>query len=319
MNFLSFNTQRLMGVPFEDMGMLFKGGSEKQKTESNSTSVSTPHQQAQYDKLLSGADKWVADGGFDKNYGGSADFDPVANLNQGQLGSLGNQSQLGQNLSSIYNGSGTDALKDVLGTYDPSKTGLNDALAASNERMNFDYNTQVAPSIRQGAQGAGQFGSSRHGIAEGLGLDRLSQNQAAAGAQMAFQDQQNWNNNRNAALQNLSGITSGLNSGNITDYNANAKLQSQEQSEKQGQLEAWAYKNNVSLNDLAAYQQLISGDMGGVNTTKTTSTSTAPKTGGGALQTIGTVGGAVLGGMFGGPAGAMAGSAAGGAIGGAMS
>ena len=312
MNFLQFNTMRVMGVPVEDMGKLFKGGGGKQK----SSSVEKPHQQAQYDKLLGQADQWLANGGFDKSYGGQDGFDPVANFTQGQKDALGNMGQLGQGLQGVYGSDGMQSLKDSLGKYDPSKTGLNDAMGAANERAIFDYQTQVAPELRQGATQAGQFGSSRAGIAEGLAQDRLSQNITNQNAQMAYQDQQAWNQNRTNTLNNLSTISKGLGSGNAMEYDAGALQQGQDQREILGQLEAWAYENNVPMNDLQAYKQLISGNMGG--TTNSTSKGGGGDSGGGVMSTIGTVGGGILGGMFGGPAGAMAGASVGGAVGGAI-
>lgn len=310
MSFLQFNVRRLMGVPFEDMGLHFKGGGNKQ----TSTQTSKPYQQGNYDKLLGGADSWLSGGGFDKNYGGSADFDPVAGFTEDQKTALGNMSGTGQGLQGIYNTQGMAGLQDMLGTYDPSKTGVGGAIDNMNERMNFDFATQQMPQIRQGAQGAGQFGSSRHGIAEGLAQDRLSQNMANANSQMLMQDQQNWNNNRMAAMQNLDAISKGLNSGNTMQYNAGAMQQGQNQNEIKGQLEKWAYENNVDVNDLAAYKNLISGDMGGT----VTGVNKQQGGGGSPWQAIGTVGGAVLGGMYGGPAGASMGASAGGQIGGMM-
>lgn len=311
MNFLQFNTRRVMGIPVDIMGLVFKGDS-KQKT--SSTSTETPYQQAQYDKLLADADAWKESGGFDKNYGGVAGYDPIADFTQEQQNALGGMYGTGSQLSEVYNGSGMQALTDSLGTYDPSKTGINDAIGAANQRTIFDYQTQVAPQIRQGAQGAGQFGSSRHGIAEGLAQDQLSQNMTNQATQMAYNDQQSWNNNRNQTLANLSNISTGLGSGNAMQYQAGSLQQAQDQKEILGDLEKWGYENNVSMNDLQAYKNLISGNMGGT----TNSESTAPSSGGGIMSTVGTVGGAVVGGMFGGPAGAMLGSQLGGAVGGAV-
>lgn len=307
MNFLTFNVQRLMGVPFENMGLHFKGGG-KQKSES----TSKPHQQAQYDKLLAGSDKWLEGGGFDKNYGGSEGFDGVADLTPEQLAAMQGMAGTGQGLADIYGGLGMDSLKDALGTYDPTKTGLNTALDNMYERSNFDFDTTQAGQIRQGAQGAGQFGSSRHGIAEGLARDRLSQNQTAAASQMAMADQQNWNTNRTNALSNLTNISKGLNSGNMVQYDAGALQQGQDQQEIMGQLQKWAYENNVEMNDLAAYKALISGDMGGRNTT----TTSGGGGGGGGLGSLGSLAGMVAGNMImPGVGGMLMGSAMGGAAG----
>lgn len=309
MNFLQFNTRRVMGVPVEIMGLVFKGDSKQE-----SESTETPHQQAQYDKLLAAADAWKDGGGFDKNYGGSAGFDPIADFTNEQQGALQGMYGTGSQLSEIYNGSGMKALTDSLGAYDPAKTGINDAIGAANQRTIFDYQTQVAPQIRQGAQGAGQFGSSRHGIAEGLAQDQLSQNMTNQATQMAYNDQQSWNNNRNQTLANLSNISTGLGSGNAMQYQAGSLQQAQDQKEIMGELEKWGYENNVSMNDLQAYKNLISGNMGGT----TNSESTAPSSGGGIMSTVGMVGGAILGSMVAPGIGTAMGASLGGAVGGQM-
>lgn len=295
---------------YHQQAMKQKGKSQKQ----SSTSTSTPHQTENYDKLLGGSDAWLDGGGFDKNYGGSEGFDPVADFTPEQLEAIKGMSGTGGALSDIYNGLGMESLRDSLGAYDPSKTGLNSTLDNMYERSNFDYQTQAAPQIRQGATTAGQFGSSRHGIAEGLAQDRLQQNQLNAASQMTLQDQQNWNTQRQNTLNNLSGISKGLNSGNLVGYDAGALQQGQNQAEIKGQLEKWAYENNVDLNDLAAYKSLISGDMGG-----TTQTTTKGQGGGGSgLGALGSLAGMGLGFMVGGPGGAALGGQAGSAVGGLL-
>ena len=289
---------------------LYKGGGKQ-----TSTQTSVPYQQKQYDTLLNGANMWLEQGGFNAQYGGGPGFDPVADLNYGQKAGLEGSQQTGQQLSQLYSGAGQSSLADYLGPYDPNKTGLTGAIGASNNALDFNYGTQVAPQVRQGAQDTGQYGSTRHGIAEGLALSQLSQQKMNAANTLAFQDQQAYNQNRLGVLGNLSTITKGLNSGYGLQYDAGSLQQQQDQNEINGQLQRWAYENNASINDLLAYQQLISGDYGGT----TTSESKGGKSGGGALATIGTIGGAVVGGFFGGPAGAAAGASVGGAAGNALS
>lgn len=288
-----------------------KGGSSKQ----TSTSTSKPYQQENYDKLLSGADSFLEGGGFDKNYGGVEGFDPIADFTPEQLAAIKGMSGTGNALSDIYNGLGMESLQDSLGAYDPSKTGLNDALANMYEQSNFDFDTNQAGQIRQGATNAGQFGSSRAGIAEGLARARLGQSQTNAASQLALQDQQNWNTQRQNTLNNLSAISKGLGSGNTMLYDSGALQQGQNQQEISGALQKWAYENNVDVNDLLAYQQLISGDMGGTNTTVSKGSGGG---GGGWGTALGSLGGAGLGFMVGGPTGAMAGSQVGGGIGGLL-
>ena len=314
MNFQRFNQLLRMGVnPMEadKASSLYKGGSGK----TSSTQTETPYQQGQYNTLLGGADKWLQGGGFDKNYGGSAGFDSVADLNAGQQAGLAGSQATGQALSQLYGGAGQSSIADYLGDYDPNKTGLTSALGAVNQQLDFNYGTQVAPQVRQGAVDTGQYGSTRHGIAEGLALGQLSQQKLNAGNQLAMQDQQQYNQNRLSALGNLSTITKGLNSGSGLQYDAGSLQQQQDQNEINGRLQEWAYNNNADLNDLLAYQQLVSGNYGGT----TTGTSKGAKGGSSALGTIGTIGGAVVGGFFGGPAGAAAGASVGGAAGNSLS
>ena len=312
MNFYRFSEGLRLGMSpqvADQMTKVYMGGDDEEPQET----TSTPYQSANYDKLLEKSDSWLANGGLDKNYGGSADFDPVANLNQSQKDAIDGMGSQSSNLQSMYNTQGNASLSDYLGAYDPNKTGLNSAINAANSNLDWNYSTQVAPQIRQGAVQTGQYGSSRNGVAEGIAQSQLSQQKMNSASQLAYQDQQQYNTNRLNVLNNLSNITSGLNSGYTSQYNSGALQQKQDQSEIDGGLNKWAYENNANMNDLLAYRQLIGGDMGG--------TGTQPKAGGGGpstLGTIGTVAGGVIGGIYGGPMGAAAGASAGGAIGGAV-
>lgn len=290
------------------------GGGSKQTTSSNQTS--TPFQQEQNKNLLAGADAWLKSGGYDQTYAGG--IDTVADMNQNQQAGLGGQVNLGQNLQGLFGGAGQTALSDYLGAYDPTKTGLQGAIDAANSRSNFNFETQVNPQIRQGAQGAGQYGSSRHGIAEGLARGQLAQSQSDNAQSLAFQDQQNFNANRTNVLNNLGNIAQGLNAGNQLQYNAGQLEQTQSQNEIQGLLDKWAYENNVDVNTLNAYKNLIGGDMGGTVTGNST-TKGSGGGGSGGWGAIGAIGGAVLGSFVGMPTlGASLGSMAGNAVGGAQ-
>lgn len=286
------------------------GGGSKQTTKS--TQTSTPAQSDQYGNLLEGADAWLQSGGYDQTYAGG--IDPVADMTGNQQAGLAGQVNTGQNLQGLFGGAGQAALSDYLGAYDPSKTGLNGAIDAANSRSNYNFETQVNPQIRQGAQGAGQYGSSRHGIAEGLARGQLAQSQSDNAQTLAFQDQQNFNANRTNILNNLGNIATGLNSGNQLQYQAGQLEQTQQQNEIQGQLEKWAYENNVDVNTLNAYKNLITGDMGGTQTGNSTTKSSGGGGGAGGWQAVGAIGGAVLGSFVGMPTlGASLGSMAAGA------
>lgn len=296
MNFYRFAEGLRLGMSprvADNMTKVYGGGGGEQ--EQTSEQDSTPYQTAQFDELLKGANAWIKSGGFDKNYGGSANFDSVADMNATQTGALGGATNLGNQLQGVLGSKGVASLGDYLGAYNPNNTGLTGAINASNEAMNFDYGTNVAPQIRQGATDAGQYGSSRHGIAEGLAQSRLSQQKLNAANTMAFQDQQAYNQNRLGVLSNLSSIATGLNAGNTMALGAGTAQQQQQQNEINGQLERWAYQNNVSLNDLTAYKALISGDMGGSSSGSTQSSGG----GGGGLGALGAFGGSALGSYLG--------------------
>ena len=289
---------------------LFKGdGGQKQTT--NQTQTSTPFQQEQYKNLTGAADAWLASGGYDKTYAGG--MDTVANMTPEQQQALANQVGLSGQLGSIFGTQGTAALTDYLGAYDPTKTGLSAAIDAANARSNYNFETQVNPQIRQGAQGAGQYGSSRHGIAEGLARGQLADSQQQTAAQLAFQDQQNFNSNRTNILNNLGGIAAGLNAPNDLRYQSGQLQQTQNQNEIQGLLDKWAYENNVDVNTLNAYKSLISGDMGGTTVTNAT-TKTSGGGGAGGWGALGSIGGALLG-SFLGPMGTATGSQLGSMVG----
>ncbi len=277
------------------------------KKSSKQTTTSTPYQQANYQNLLNRADQWLSGGGLDQFYGGSEGFDPVANMTEAQLGALQGLQNTGGAIQGILGQQGLQSLQDTLGAYDPSKTGLSSAIQAANEQAQWDYQTGVAPQIRQGATNAGQYGSTRHGVAEGIATSRLNQAMANNAAQLAFQDQQAYNQNRTNALQNLSAIAQGLGAGSAMQYDAGSLQQQQQQQEILGQLQKWAYENNVDLQELAAYKDLISGDMGGTSVTK------GSAGGGGGLGALGAIGGSVLGSFFG-----PLGTAAGGQLGGLL-
>lgn len=206
---------------------------------------------------------------FDDFYGGSNDFDPVAGMTGEQDAALGAITGSGTGLQSIYNTQGVGALQSALGPYDPNNTGLTGAIDSVNNRMNWDFDTNVAGSIRQGAQDSGQYGSTRHGIAEGIARSQLSQQKMDAANSLAFQDQQNFNNQRNAMLQNLGQVTSGMTSGAGAVYDAGTLRQKQQQAEIQGQLEKWAYENNVPAEELKLYMQAVQGTQSAGGTTTT--------------------------------------------------
>jgi hypothetical protein len=312
MNLSRFNQLVRMGVNpvlADQESSLWKGGSTD--TKSSSTQTSTPMQTDEYNKLLEGSNNWLDSGGFDDNYGGTAGYDSVANQNANQLAGQSGLASTGSNLQGVLNSSGMSSLTRYLGDYDPNNTGLTAAMDASNSNLDWNYGTQVAGQLRQGATNAGQYGSTRAGVAEGIAQSQLSQQKVNANSTLAYNDQQSYNSNQLNALTNLSSIAKGLGSGSAMQYDAGTLEQTQSQNEINGDLQKWAYENNVDLNDLLAYQSLISGDYGGT-TTSTSKTSGGSSSSG--LASLGSLAGTVAGAYVGGPVGASVGGSAGGLL-----
>lgn len=275
-----------------------KGGGGGGSTESKTTSK--PRQQPQYDRLLGEAGKWLNQGGFDPNYGGSPDFNPNAPMTAGQGEAIWNLSGGAKNIQGLLGTQGMQSLDRALGPYDPEASGLNAAIAASNRGLQRDFAQTTLPAIGAGAQNTGQYGSTRHGIAQGIASQGLADAMTANASNLAFQDYQNFQQQQAQTLGNLSNISKGLLSGSAAQYDAGSLLQGQQQQQVNADLQKWAYENNVDLNTLLAYKQLISGDMGGVNTTKSEGGGGG---GGGWMSAIGSIGGSALGGMMGGGGG----------------
>lgn len=290
-----------------------KGGGGGSK--STSTTTSKPYQQAQYGRLLGEATNWLNQGGFDQYYGGSADFNPNASMNQTQQAGIEGLTSGGQNIQGLLDTQGYQSLNRVLGQYDPEASGLNAAISAANRTLQRDFNQTVLPQIGNAAVDAGQVGSTRQGVAQGIAAQGLADAMTSNAQGLAFQDYQNFTNNQLNALGNLSAISKGLLSGSAAQYDAGTLQQQQQQQQINADLQKWAYENNVDLNTLLAYKELISGNMGGKNVT-TTETSGGGGSGLGAA--IGSLGGAAVGGMYGGAGGAGVGSGVGGQIGGLL-
>lgn len=292
------------GLPQDDIDDAHRkwksGGSPKQKSESKSNTVSTPVQSGQYNNLLGQSDAWLSGGGFDQNYGGVEGFENNAAMNQYQQGAINQMGTQGGNIQNMLNTQGQEALGQALGSYDPNNTGLSDAITAANSTLTRDFNQSTMPAIQAAAVNAGQGGSTRQGIAQGIASQGLADSMSRNASTLAFQDQQAFNQNKSQALSNLSNISQGLLSGAAGQYDAGSLQQSQEQQQINADINKWAYENNVDLNTLLAYKQLITGDMGGTNVSNTKSTGSGGGGGGGGWQSmLGSVGGSMLGGMMG--------------------
>lgn len=150
-----------------------------------------------------------------------------------------------------------------------------------------NLNEAILPSIRGGAMEAGLMGSNRQGIAEGLAVGRT---QAAAGDALA-------NIYSNAYGQGLDAMTKGValapavQEMGLTPSRTLAAVGAQNRSYEQAlideAIQRWTYEQNLPLQELQAYQQLIQGGYG--------STVTGQAEGGSVNPLFGVAGGGLTG------------------------
>lgn len=155
------------------------------------------------------------------------------------------------------------------------------------------FQEQVLPSIRSGAQMAGQYGGSRQGIAEGIASRGLSE--ALAGQQVGLA--------QTAASEALQQRRSGMGMlpmmaglGQMP-YQLQSQVGAQRQGMEQAQLSEQAQQFYAPLQQLQAFQGLIGGGYGG---TQSTPYYGNPMLGGLAGMMMGNQFGGMLGNMFGG-------------------
>lgn len=92
---------------------------------------------------------------------------------------------------------------------------LDPVVANAQRRLGENFNEQVMPAINQGAIGAGQYGSSRQGIAQGLAAKGLAYAQGDLSANMYNQAYQQ-------AQQNMYGTANNMANLGLTNAQANA-------------------------------------------------------------------------------------------------
>ena len=212
-----------------------------------SNQVSNPYQKAEFRGLLDKSTEAFGSGGFyDDQYAGG--MDTVADLTPEQLAMkerlLGTSNQ------------GLDLLQQTLGPYDPNNPALTSAIDMANADIARGLKENELIGIDQGATGAGQFGSSRHGVAEGIATRGAAEAMGDTATQMRLADLQGFKTDQQAAMQNFGNLAQGFEA-------PAAGIQDQNQAEIDAMLQAWEYESGVPLQDLMTYKQLISGDMGG--------------------------------------------------------
>lgn len=213
------------------------------------TTYNKPTQKANYKNLLAQADAGLANGFYDPTFAGGAD-------------TYAGQSDLQRELYDRITGSGgalnlgMSALEKTLGPYDPNNAALTGAIDAAAGDVTRNLQENLLPGIGDAATGAGQFGGSRHGIAQGVALRGASEQIGDMAATMRLQDMQAWQGNQQNAMANLGAITGSM-------EGAAATRQQEVQNQLDDLFAKWQYESGIDLNELMAYKGLISGDMGG--------------------------------------------------------
>ena len=241
------------------------GGSSTSGSQSqDGTEVTTLRQDDEFANLLNEATGVFNRGGFyDSQYGGGADT---------YAGFSGEQQQQYQALVDQAQNSAQSQLQQYSGAYDPSnRVGLQGSMQ-SLENMSQRNLGRTLGAMGGDASMAGQSGSTRAGIAQGLAAESSSEALANAQASMLLQDQQGYE----AGQQRAIGLAGDL-------QNQAMRAGQMEQASRQGGLDdmlrEWQYETGLDLSNLSAYKGLISGDMGGTSVTESTSTS-SQETGG---------------------------------------
>lgn len=130
--------------------------------------------------------------------------------------------------------------------------------------------------IRSNAIGTGQFGGTRQGIAEGIALDRLSQNTLNIGAQMA---QAAYGQGLEAQARGIAlapNVTQATLQPATTLDAVGQERRALEQQFIDDAIQRWNYQQQLPDQNLARYQSLVSGGFGGQSTTDATGTRTNP-------------------------------------------
>lgn len=209
---------------------LYKSDTESTQTGS-STSTYDPAQSDFYNDLLSRSQAWLNNGGIQ-----STDY---SNQMRGIL-----DSQMG-------------AYQEMMrGGYD--QEALNNAMNANAQAATQQFERNVIPTLGAQANMAGQAGSSRSSIAEGLAASDLNQTIANQNAKMIWDAEQQAQARKMAGVQGMNNLLSGY----------------QQLGTYQNQL------RNLDLESLLTYKTLIGGNMGGTETGTQTGTTTAESGGG---------------------------------------
>lgn len=234
------------------VGALSSAAGTNMSGSQSGTTTTTHRQDDEYGNLLGRATDIFNTGGFfDSQYAGGADT---------YAGFSGEQNQQYQALMDQAQASAQSQLQQYSGAYDPSKrVGLQGSLQSLENMSQRDLGRTIGAMGGDAAM-AGQSGSTRAGIAQGLAAESSSEALANAQASMLLQDQQGYE----AGQQRAIGLAGDL-------QNQAMRAGQMEQASRQGglddMLKQWEYESGLDLSNLTAYKGLIGGDMGGTSET----------------------------------------------------
>lgn len=197
--------------------------------------------------------------------GGTSTFDPAQKefydklLNQAgnwlDQGGLVGETDYTEQMQGIIANAGQGYQDMIEGGYD--QTALNNAMQANADAAYQNFNRNTMQSIGSSSQMTGGGAGSRRGIAEGLAASDLNTQINNQNQQMIWQAEQQAAARKQAGLEGQMGL--------LGQY---ANLGRYEQAQK-----------NKYFESLMAYKDLISGDMGGTETTTSSSGTTANNNG----------------------------------------
>jgi len=147
-------------------------------------------------------------------------------------------------------------LESTLAPYDPNNPQLQSVIDAASGDITRNLQENILTSIGDAAGQAGQFGSTRHGIAEGVAMRGATEDISDLASQLRFQDYGNWQANQQGAIANLGNLTSGL------EYAAGGS-QREQQAVLDDLFNRWQYESSADLQELTAIRDLLNVDMGG--------------------------------------------------------
>lgn len=261
-----------------------------------------------------------------------------AGMNDVQYGALSDQlnalkSPAAQEGADAMATAGRFGMQPVTSSLEPPTTNpyLDSMVASAQRRNNENFAENVMPAIGTGAQAAGQFGSSRHGVAEGIAAKGLLNANADTATNMYGG---NYQFNSNLGLQkaqvqsglatdNLNRMTQGANAINAgaampvqnaqAAYNVGTTLQGEQQNQIGSDMGRWNYYQGAPQQNLGNFAGTVMGGAGfggGQSQTGPNPNYTSPQQGamGGAMA------GAGMGSSFG-PWGAAIGAVGGGLLG----